>query len=302
YDGLRELRPDRRPYLISRSGWVGMQRYGGTWSGDVETSWRGLRASLAFTLGLGLCGVPYSGPDIGGFTGYPSAELYARWFQLGAYLPFFRTHCARGVPAREPWAYGPEVLAAVAPHLRERYRLLPYWYTLAREAHTRGAPYVRPPRGVDPADRDLRAVEDAFLVGDALLVAPVLEEGARTRRVQLPAGRWYDRRDDSAFDGPATVEVAAGLEEIPVFARAGSVIPVADGDRIVLEAYLPTPESPNATGGLLVTDAGDGYAAPREEAFTITVAEAGQPALRYVGPEPALPYEVRWHPSVQPAV
>lgn len=297
YEGLRRLRPDRRPYLISRSGWVGMQRYGGTWSGDIESSWSGLRASLEFTLGLGLSGVPYSGPDIGGFTGYPPAELYTRWFQLAAYLPFFRTHCARTLPPREPWAYGPEVLEAVAGHLRERYRLLPYWYTLAWQAHRTGAPYVRPLFWLDPADRELRAVDDAFLVGDALLVAPVLDEGERTRSVQLPAGRWYDRRDGTAYDGPVTIEVAAPLAEVPVFARAGAVIPVAEGDRIVLEAYLPAPGAPNAAGGILISDAGDGFDEPREERFAVRLDPSGRPELTYDGPDLDLPYDVHWSPG-----
>ena len=108
--GCASCVPEERPFLFSRSGWAGMQRYGGTWSGDVATGWPGLRASLSLVLGLGLCGVPYSGPDVGGFDGSPSPELYLRWFQLGAYLPLFRTHAAIDAGRREPWEFGPEVL------------------------------------------------------------------------------------------------------------------------------------------------------------------------------------------------
>lgn len=110
YEGLRTLLPGERPFLFSRSGWAGMQRYGGAWSGDVTTGWPGLRASLSLVLGLGLCGVPYSGPDVGGFDGSPSPELYLRWLQLAAFLPLLRTHSAISAGRREPWEFGAETL------------------------------------------------------------------------------------------------------------------------------------------------------------------------------------------------
>ncbi|MGH3658433.1 MAG: glycoside hydrolase family 31 protein, partial [Micromonosporaceae bacterium] len=200
FEAVRRLRPDRRPFLLTRAGWAGVQAYAGTWTGDIGCRWDNLALTLSFTLGLGACGVPFSGPDIGGFDGHPSAELFVRWFELAAYLPFFRSHCAKSVPPREPWAYGPEVLEQVRGVLEERYTLLPYWYTLAWEAHRTGLPYVRPLGWEDPADRALRGVEDAFLLGDAVLVAPVLVEGVRERAVRLPAGRWYERRTGAAHD------------------------------------------------------------------------------------------------------
>lgn len=295
YEGLRELRPDRRPFLISRSGWAGMQRYAGTWSGDIDTFWESVRTSLTFTLGLSVCGVPYSGPDIGGFDGAPTAELYTRWFQLAAYLPFFRTHSAASQPPREPWTFGPETLAEVSGVLRDRYALLPYWYTLAWSAHRTGAPYVRPMWWADPADRDLRTVDDAFLLGDALLVAPFLEPGMTERTVRLPAGRWYDRRTGEGFDGPGEVRMGARLADGPVvLVRAGTVLPVADGDRIVLEAYRPAPDSTDpGQGGVLITDSGDGYGEPVEERFTL-VGGGDTWTIRYVGPSAVLPYSVCW--------
>ncbi|MBH1937005.1 glycosyl hydrolase [Streptomyces sp. AV19] len=226
YEALRALRPDERPFLFSRSGWAGMQRYGGTWSGDVVTGWPGLRASLSLVLGLGLCGVPYSGPDVGGFTGSPSPELYLRWFQLGAYLPLFRTHSAISAGRREPWEFGREVLEHAGAALRERMRLLPYFVTLAHLARLTGAPYVRPVWWRSPEDRALRDCEDQFLLGDALLVAPVLEPGVERRAVRLPRGRWYDVVTGRAYEGPGQVLLDAPLSRIPVLVRAGSVIPV----------------------------------------------------------------------------
>ncbi|MFD3729439.1 glycoside hydrolase family 31 protein [Streptomyces sp. NPDC058671] len=258
YEGLRRLRPDERPFLVSRSGWAGMQRYGGTWSGDVSTGWPGLRASLALVLGLGLCGVPYSGPDVGGFDGSPTPELFLRWYQLGAWLPLFRTHAAIGAGRREPWEFGPEVLEHARVALAERERLRPYFTTLARLARMTGAPYVRPLWWGAPEDRVLRDCEDAFLLGDALLVAPVLSRGADRRAVRLPRGRWYDTATGQAYEGPGQVLLDAPLSRIPVLARAGAVLPVRGEDgALALEVWAPA--AGRAGGGLVVRDTGDGW-------------------------------------------
>ncbi|MFD8938229.1 TIM-barrel domain-containing protein [Streptomyces sp. NPDC059578] len=267
YEGVRRLRPAERPFLFSRSGWAGMQRYGGTWSGDVATGWPGLRASLALVLGLGLCGVPYSGPDVGGFTGSPSPELYLRWFQLGAHLPLFRTHSALRAGRREPWAFGEEVVEHARAVLLERRRLAPYLMTLAQLAARTGAPYARPLWWGAPEDRALRDCGDAFLLGDALLVAPVMEPGVDRRAVQLPAGTWYDAVSGAAFTGPGRVRVAAPLSRAPVLVRAGAVLPVrgADGG-VELEVWPPV--RGGTGGGLVVADAGDGWGTSEVERFT----------------------------------
>ena len=298
FEGVLRQRPEKRPFLLSRAGYAGLQRYAGTWSGDIGTSWEGLRISLTFTLGLGFSGMPFSGPDIGGFDSHPSNELYVRWFQLGAYLPFFRVHCAAALPPREPWELGPEVLAQVRPALAERYALLPYWYTLAWEVHRTGAPYVRPLLWADPSDTGLRWEDDQFLLGDLLLVAPVLDEGARERTVRLPAGRWYDRLTGAAYDGPGHVTVPAPLDVTPVLVRAGAVLPVDKDGSVVLEAYVPGPsDGEPPPGGRLVTDAGDGFDAPVEERFAIERDAAGAHLVAYDGPAGALPYDVRWIPD-----
>ncbi|MEU6594938.1 glycoside hydrolase family 31 protein [Streptomyces sp. NPDC046881] len=266
YEGLRELAPRERPFLFSRSGWAGLQRYGGTWSGDVATGWPGLRASLSLVLGLGLCGVPYSGPDVGGFDGSPSPELYLRWFQLGAYLPLFRTHAGLRAGRREPWEFGTEVLEHARGALLERRRLLPYFLTLAHLARRTGAPYVRPLWWGAPEDRALRDCEDAFLLGDGLLVAPVLDPGAERRAVRLPRGRWYDTVTEEVYEGPGQVLLDAPLSRIPVLARAGAVIPVrgADGG---LELEVWAPARGRTGGGLVVPDAGDGWEEPEIERY-----------------------------------
>ncbi|MFD8234812.1 glycoside hydrolase family 31 protein [Streptomyces sp. NPDC059696] len=267
FEGVRRLAPEGRPFLFSRSGWAGMQRYGGTWSGDVATGWPGLRASLALVMGLGLCGVPYSGPDIGGFDGDPSPELYVRWFQLGAYLPLFRTHASLRAGRREPWAFGDEVVRHARVALVERRRLLPYLMTLAHLARRTGAPYVRPVWWGTPEDRMLRDCEDAFLLGDGLLVAPVLDPGAVRRAVRLPRGRWYDVATGRAYEGPGQVLVDAPLSRIPVFARAGAVLPVR-GEDGGLELEVWAPARGRAGGGLVVPDGGEGWDEPEIERYT----------------------------------
>ncbi|AZM52052.1 glycosyl hydrolase [Streptomyces sp. WAC 01529] len=267
YEGLCELLPGERPFLFSRSGWAGMQRYGGTWSGDVSSGWPGLRASLSLVLGLGLCGVPYSGPDVGGFDGSPSPELYLRWFQLGAYLPLFRTHAAIGAGRREPWEFGAQVLEHARVALVERRRLRPYFVTLAHLAKRTGAPYVRPLWWGRPEDRALRDCEDAFLLGDSLLVAPVLESGARERVVRLPPGRWYDTATGQAYEGPGQVLLEAPLSRVPVLARAGTVHPVRGRDG-GLELEVWAPAAGRTGGGLVIADAGDGWEEPEVERFT----------------------------------
>ncbi|WP_225813211.1 glycoside hydrolase family 31 protein [Streptomyces spinosus] len=266
YEGLRALAPQERPFLFSRSGWAGLQRYGGTWSGDVATGWPGLRASLSLVLGLGLCGVPYSGPDVGGFDGSPSPELYLRWFQLGAYLPLFRTHAGLRAGRREPWEFGAEVLEHARVALLERRRLLPYFLTLAHLARRTGAPYVRPLWWGAPEDRALRDCEDTFLLGDGLLVAPVLDAGVRRRAVRLPRGRWYDTVTEEVHEGPGRVVMDAPLSRIPVLARAGAVVPVrgADGG-LELEVWAPARGRTGA--GLVVADPGDGGEEPEIERY-----------------------------------
>ncbi|MEU9378956.1 glycoside hydrolase family 31 protein [Streptomyces sp. NPDC048255] len=280
WEGLLRLRPAERPFLFSRSGWAGMQRYGGTWSGDVETSWDGLRASLALVLGLGLCGVPYSGPDVGGFGGSPSGELYLRWLQLGAYLPLFRTHSALWAGPREPWEFGPEVEEHARAVLAERERLRPYFVTLAHLARRTGAPYVRPLWWGAPEERGLRDCEDAFLLGDALLVAPVLECGADRRAVRLPRGRWYDTATGAAYEGPGQVLLDAPPGRIPVLARAGAVLAIRAGTgggdgagegagtgAVTLEAWAPA--RGRTGGGVVIRDPGPGFEPGKVERYVV---------------------------------
>ena len=147
FEGLRRLNPDRRPWIISRSGYAGLQRYAWNWTGDTETSWDALRRTIGTVIGLGLSGIPFTGPDVGGFSGSPSAELFIRWLELGAFLPFFRTHSSLGTPRREPWVYGEPYTSIARQVLKNRLRLLPYLYSSVWQTCQTGIPMARPLSG-----------------------------------------------------------------------------------------------------------------------------------------------------------
>ncbi|HYF45913.1 MAG TPA: glycoside hydrolase family 31 protein, partial [Acidimicrobiales bacterium] len=265
YEALRAHRPERRPWLLTRSGWAGVQRYAWTWTGDVATSWTMLHRTIATALNLTISGVPYTGPDIGGFSGDPTPELYTRWFQMAAWLPFFRSHSIFTMPSREPWkAAGPH-LDAVREALAWRYRLLPYLYTQAWHLHEAGDPMVAPVWWWDRDDPRLAAVDDELLVGRDVLVAPVVEPGSLGREVVLPAGRWFGLHDDEEAEG--TTEVAVTIDRIPAFVRAGVVLPTAEAEGAVLHLYPP--DAGQVWTGSWFRDAGDGDGPQRIERFTV---------------------------------
>ncbi|NES97480.1 MAG: glycoside hydrolase family 31 protein [Desertifilum sp. SIO1I2] len=266
YDALREYLPEIRPFVISRAGWAGLQRYAWTWTGDVQTSWEGLRQTVPTVLGMGLSGIPYTGPDIGGFKGNPSPELYLRWFQMAAFLPFCRTHSANNVKHRTPWMYGEPYLSLIRELLRLRYRLLPFFYTLAWEMTQTGHPMVRPLFWLDPTDVRLWSVDDAFLVGDALLVCPILAEGVRSRQVILPKGEWYPFWDDTPVSDSETLTLDAPLETIPLLVKAGTILAMEENQQLILHLY---PCTEGNCMGQVYSDAGDGYGEWRVDRFQL---------------------------------
>jgi alpha-glucosidase (family GH31 glycosyl hydrolase) len=227
-EGEAAARPDQRVFLLCRSGAAGMQRFGAScWSGDINNDFPTLEAQIPLGLNTGLSGIPYWGTDVGGFF-HPvpeTPELYARWFQFGAFTPIFRSH---GWVWREhvPWAHGPEVEAICRRYAELRYRLLPYTYTLAWQAHTLGLPLMRPL--VLNYSRDPRTwtLDHQYLWGDDLLVAPVTREGATAWPVYLPEGPWFDFWTGESHTGPGGITVAAPLDRLPLLVRAGAILPL----------------------------------------------------------------------------
>ncbi len=221
-------RPELRPVLLCRSGAAGMQRYGSTcWSGDVDNTFATLAAQIPLGLNTGVSGVPWWGTDIGGFF-HPvpeSGELYARWYQFGAFCPIFRSH-GRVWREHTPWAHGLGIEEICRGITELRYRLMPYNYTLAWQAAVRGLPLMRPLWLNYPDDPCVWDMGCEYLWGDDLLVAPVTRDRARHWSVYLPAGAWFDFWTQQRYDGSRSVEVEAPLERIPLFAREGAIIPM----------------------------------------------------------------------------
>jgi len=228
YRGWHDVRPNQRLFNLTRSGFTGIQRYGVTmWSGDVARTWSGFQAQPTLLLNAGLSGIGLYGSDLGGFsTGTTTPELYARWLQHGALTPTMRPHGYDGQQPTEPWRYGTQVERIVRDATRLRYRLMPYLYTLAWENHRTGLPLARPLFFADPTDARLHGYTDAYLLGASLLVAPVLEEGARTKDVVLPAGTWVEWDTGTAYAGGQTVTLDAPLDRIPMLVETGSIIPM----------------------------------------------------------------------------
>jgi alpha-glucosidase len=222
----RAKAPGKRPHLVSRAGFAGMQRYAQTWSGDNYTSWETLKYNIRMGLGLALSGVSNTGHDVGGFDGpKPDAELFVRWVAFGIFMPRFSIHSWNtDRTANEPWMH-PEVTPQVRDLIKLRYRLLPYLYDLSYRHSTFYETIIRPTFLDFPDDPKCFEDNDDMMLGGALLVAAVVEPGVTTRDVYLPAGtRWFDWWTGEAFDGGLTVARPAPYGRPPLFAREGSVV------------------------------------------------------------------------------
>ncbi|KAL2620787.1 hypothetical protein R1flu_000992 [Riccia fluitans] len=191
YEGMRLANPQKRPFVLTRAGYIGSQRYAATWTGDNLSSWVHLQMSIPMSLNLALSGQPFTGPDIGGFGGNATPQLFARWMGIGAMLPFSRGHSEKGTLDHEPWSFGKECEDACRLALNRRYRILPHLYTLFYKAHMTGAPIMSPLFFSDPKDQKLRDVDSSFLLGP-LLVAASTEMGKKVdpKKIVMPKGIW----------------------------------------------------------------------------------------------------------------
>ncbi|TFF96795.1 DUF4968 domain-containing protein [Candidatus Thorarchaeota archaeon] len=226
YHGLRRAYPEERPFVLTRSGFSGYQRYASTWTGDNQSQWEYLWLSIPMLLNLGLSGIPFCGADVGGFTGDVTAELLARWYQVGCFYPFFRNHSRIHTSRQEPWCFGEEVEGIAREYISLRYKLLRYLYSLAWRASLTGEPIMRPLVFEFQDDSATYGEDTQFMIGPFLLVAPVLEESAGSRDIYLPAGVWYDFWTGESISGPRTLSIKAGLEKLPIYVREGAIIPV----------------------------------------------------------------------------
>lgn len=252
--GILQANPDKRPFVLSRANFLGGQKYAATWTGDNSSKWDNLERSIPMVLNLGLSGQPFSGPDIGGFLGSPTPQLLGNWMAVGAFYPFSRNHSVKGSAHQEPWAMGKRIEEVSRIALDRRYRLLPYLYTLFREASTTGLPVMRPVFFADVDDTTLRYEDQAFMLGSDLLIVP-----RWAKNPSLPEGKWrgihiMSKRQETDSYQP------------DIHIRDGAIVPIGNliqsteqfsTDSLTLAISLD--KNGRATGKLY-DDAGDGFA------------------------------------------
>jgi len=264
-EGLLRHRPDQRPFVISRAGYAGIQRHSLLWTGDNSSTWEHLTMSLAQLLNLGLSGVGWCGVDTGGFYGDASGELLARWTEFGIFQAFCRNHSEKQTRHQEPWLFGEPYESIVRALLKLRQRLLPYLYTLFEECHRTGLPLLRPLFLAYPEDTATYQMDDEFLCGDTLLVAPVTRPGVEYRHVYLPAGSWFHFWTGEYVEGPAHILAHAPLGQPAIYVRANTALPLWPemnyvGEKEVDLLTLVIYPSEGAGQATLYEDEGNGYA------------------------------------------
>lgn len=226
YEALQRLRPQERSFVLTRSGFAGIQRWSAVWMGDNQSLWDHLEMSLPMLCNMGLSGVPFVGADVGGFARNATPELFARWIQVGLLYPLMRGHSALGTIPHEPWEFGDRVEGICREFIELRYRLLPYLYSLFWEASTTGAPILRPLLYHYPNDPNTYALYDQVFLGPSLMAAPIYRPGIDYRAVYLPEGVWYDWWTNERYEGETHMLAHAPLERMPLYVKAGAVIPM----------------------------------------------------------------------------
>ncbi|SUJ01170.1 Alpha-xylosidase [Sphingobacterium spiritivorum] len=225
YDGLKKLYQNKRPFTITRAAYSGTQRYSSVWTGDNIATWEHLKIGTLQLQRLSVSGLSFCGTDIGGFTGEPDGELYTRWMQFGVFSPFMRVHSAGDTRDREPWSFGEDWEKINKKFIELRYKLLPYIYSVFWEQHKYGLPILRPVAMLEQhIPKNLQRQEE-FAFGDKILVSPVLNPGQKNKIIYLPEGNWYYYFDNTGFEGGQEYTIDTPLDEMPVFVKAGSVIP-----------------------------------------------------------------------------
>ncbi len=224
-EGLLRARPEERPFALTRASYAGGQRYGAAWTGDNVSSWEHMKMSIPMALNMGISGMPFVGPDIGGFVVDATGELFARWMQVGALFPFCRAHTGSGNPDQEPWSFGPEIEEVVRKALERRYAWLPYIYTLFEEASRTGLPVIRP-IWMEGFHGPWWFENQTFMLGSDILVIPNMRPGKRDWTVELPKGVWYDGNSGMILGGGQATRISADIDTLPYFIRAGAIIPM----------------------------------------------------------------------------
>jgi alpha-glucosidase len=253
YNAWSMNKPNQRPFVLTRDMFAGTQRYAALWTGDSVSNWEHLQMSLPMNMNIGLSGVSFVGNDIGGFAKRPDAELFARWMEVGAFLPFSRIHYDSDAKSeikqgQEPWAFGPEVEGISKKYIEMRYQLLPYLYNAFRDSSETGKPVQQPLVYHYQNDENTYNIDDQYMFGDSMMLAPVVTKGQTSRSVYLPKGEtWVDFWTKKEYNGGQTITVNAPLESLPIFVKKDSIIPTREvqqytGEKdltnLVLDTYL----------------------------------------------------------------
>ena len=243
-EGLWKHDPNKRHFILSRSGYAGIQRYTATWTGDNVANEDNLRMACIMPQNLSISGVPFCGPDAGGFIGEPSKALYTRWMELGAFTPFFRGHTELNTKSQEPWAFGDDVEFNVRNMINLRYQMLPFWYSEFYNTSKTGIPVMRP-MFLNYQNDENCYYWDAqlqFMIGDNLLVAPILKEDENLKKLYLPEGNWIRVDDNKVYTGGQWIIVEAAINSIPYFLKQGGIIPMQEVQQYVGEKKITQTE------------------------------------------------------------
>ncbi|MNM98862.1 Alpha-xylosidase [compost metagenome] len=236
YEGMQRSLKGERPFVLTRAGYAGIQRYSAVWTGDNRSYWDHMAMFMPMSMNLGLSGIAFCGSDIGGFEHSTSGELLARWTQMGIFSPFCRNHSAYKTLYQEPWRFGTEVEDICRKYISLRYGMLPYIYSYFHEASQTGLPLIRSLVMEYPDDRNTYTLSDQFMFGEEILIAPVYRPGTEYRVVYLPEGGWYDFWTGKRYDGGQHIMVHAPLDTLPIFIRSGAILPETDKSQHTTDA------------------------------------------------------------------
>jgi alpha-glucosidase len=264
YHGVKRFAYPKRPFVITRSAYSGAQRYTSSWTGDNVATWEHLWIANIQVQRMSISGMGFTGSDIGGFAEQPTGELYARWIQLGVFHPFCRTHSSGDHGNQEPWAFDEEVINITRKFVSLRYQLLPYLYTMFWQYIEEGVPMLKPLVYYDQEDTQTHYRNDEFIFGNQILVCPILEPNAVGRRMYIPRGEWYNYWTNEFSVGGREVWIDTKFDEIPVFVKAGAIIPKypvqqyvgeLEFDELTLDLYFKLGKEKS----VVYEDAQDGY-------------------------------------------
>ena len=264
YHGLKRFNYPKRPFVITRSAYSGTQRYTSTWMGDNVASWEHLQIANIQAQRLALSGFSFAGSDIGGFAEQPNGELYARWIQLGVFHPFCRTHSSGDHGDQEPWAFDEEITNVVRKFIEIRYQLLPYLYTAFYQYSHDNVPMLKSLVLFDQEDSQTHYRTDEFVFGNQILVCPINEPNSKGRRMYIPKGEWYNFWTKELISGGKEARVEADLDSMPIFVKAGAIIPKYPvqqyvGEKVIKELTLDAYYKNGKEDSELYEDANDGY-------------------------------------------